>query len=638
MTTHPQQCIRVLVVDDEAAVLDAYRQVLGGPKNDTGRTSMQDLRARLFPQAGNAPAAPAMEPARTIEAVYCTGAEGAVAAVREACESRQRFSAAFIDMRMPPGPDGVWAAAQIRELDAEIEIVICTAYSDVDPAEIARRVPPEDKLLYLQKPFHPFEVRQMTIALAEKRTSIERRIAQLTHFDPLTGLPNRARFLDRLMLAVEDARRRGSRLTLLYLALDSFKRINDTLGFAVGDEFLCLAADRLRDALRNDDQIGRLVKPSLFPDDSARLGGDEFIILLRDLRDPQAGVQVAERLLTTLGQPTRLALHDVSVTASIGVAHFDETIVGSGDADGLFRNAGLAMYAAKRRGGGRHATFDSSMSSGAQMRLSLEGRLHKALARNELLLHYQPKFDLVTGFISGLEALLRWTNAELGTVSPMEFIPVAEETGLILPIGEWVLRTACTQVKAWCDAGLPTGRIAVNVSGLQFTRRDFPTIVTKVLKETGLHPSKLELEVTETLVMKDAAWARQALAELKRLGIALAIDDFGTGHSSLSRLRELPVDCLKIDRSFVRNIETIAKDRAIVTAIISMAKALDLQVVAEGVEDLAQLLFLQDEHCDQAQGYLLSRPLPVAETRLLLERLAASKDPTRTQRLHRLVK
>jgi EAL domain-containing protein (putative c-di-GMP-specific phosphodiesterase class I) len=272
------------------------------------------------------------------------------------------------------------------------------------------------------------------------------------------------------------------------------------------------------------------------------------------------------------------------------------------------------------------------------MRLSLEGRLHKALGKNELSLHYQPKFDLGTGHISGLEALLRWTNPELGTVAPMEFIPVAEETGLILPIGEWVLRTACSQVKAWSDAGLPVGRVAVNVSGLQFVQKNFTQVIAKILAETGLPAGRLELEVTESLVMKDLAWAKQALADLKRLGVVLAIDDFGTGHSSLSRLRDLTVDALKIDRAFVRNIQTLDKDRAIVSAIIAMAKALKLEVVAEGVEDFAQMLFLQDEKCDQAQGYLLSRPLPVAETELLLERLLASTATSRTQRLRSLAK
>src|SRR5258705_8531826 len=469
---------------------------------------MEGLRAKLFgPAASTPPQTKPVPAARAIDAVFCTGAVAAVAAVREACEKREPFTVAFPDMRMPPGPDGAWAAAQIRQLDAEVEIVICTAYSDVDPAEIARRVPPEDKLLYLQKPFHPYEVRQMAIALAEKRSSIERRISQLTHFDPLPGLPNRARFLDRLVLAVEEAGGKETKPAVLYVDLDNFKRINDTLGFAVGDEFLCVAAERLRQALRADDDISRAGLSSFSREDAARLGGDEFIILLRDVSEPGDGAIVAERLLTAMAQRTRLALHDFAVTASIGVAYYEPNGAGGADAEALFRHAGLAMYAAKRQGSGRYAIFDASMSTGAQMRLSLEGRLHKALGKDELSLHYQPKFDLATGLVSGPQPVLRWTKAVLGTVSPMEFIPVAEETGLILPIGEWGLRTACTQVKAWSDAGLPAGRVAVNVSGLQVVPRDFPELVAKILKATGLRPEALELEVTETLVMKDVAWA-----------------------------------------------------------------------------------------------------------------------------------
>src|SRR5258705_9384455 len=309
MASTQRQTTRILVVDDEQSVLDAYRQVLCGEKPDTGQTTMEGLRAKLFGTAASTP--PQAKPvpaARAIDAVFCTGAEAAVAAVRGACEKREPFTVAFLDMRMPPGPDGAWAAAQIRQLDAEVEIVICTAYSDVDPAEIARRVPPEDKLLYLQKPFHPYEVRQMAIALAEKRSSVERRIAQLTHFDPLTGLPNRARFLERLVLAVEDAKRKESKLAVLYVDLDNFKRINDTLGYAVGDEFLCLAVERMRETLRGDDEVSRAGRSNYSGEDSARLGGDEFIILLRNICEPQDATTVAERLLTALSQPTRLPL------------------------------------------------------------------------------------------------------------------------------------------------------------------------------------------------------------------------------------------------------------------------------------------------------------------------------------------
>jgi diguanylate cyclase (GGDEF)-like protein len=624
------QPIRVLVVDDEQVVLDAYREVLSDASPSTDRAAIQDLRARLFPGSGSAAlAAQPAQPLRTFDPEFCNGAEAAVAIVRDARATNRPIEIVFLDMRMPPGPGGVWAAEQIRAIDPQVEIVVCTAYSDVDPGEISRRVPPADKLMYLQKPFHPHEVRQMAIALREKRWQAERQIAQLTHFDPLTGLPNRPRFLESLSVAVETARRHESPLAVLYVDLDNFKRINDTLGHGVGDEVLCLVAEQIRETLLVGYEVGRTTRLQRSQIDCARLGADEFMVLLRDYGEPQDAISIAERLLRALTVPMRLALHDVTVTASVGIAFHQ----GSGtDAETLFSHAGLAMYAAKRLGRGKLAVFDATTNAGALLRQSLEGRLHGALSRNEFFLHYQPQFDLSTGLLSGLEALLRWRNPELGTVSPMEFIPVAEETGLILSIGEWVLRTACSQVMAWREQGLPTGRIAVNVSGLQLAQRDFPAVVAKVLRETGLAPALLELEVTESLVMNDEAWAKQAFAELKNIGVALTIDDFGTGHSSFGRLSDYPVERLKIDRSFVRNIESLSKDRAIVAAIISMAKAIGVQVVAEGVEDFGQLLFLQEQGCDQAQGFLLSRPLPVAETERFLDRLAVNTASSRTQR------
>jgi len=270
------------------------------------------------------------------------------------------------------------------------------------------------------------------------------------------------------------------------------------------------------------------------------------------------------------------------------------------------------------------------------MRLTLETQLRAALSRNELSLHYQPQVQLGTGLVSGFEALLRWSNTDLGSVPPADFIPVAEETGLILEIGEWVLRTACAQAKAWNDEGLLSGSIAVNVSIVQLAQPDFPELVAAVLRDTGLDPAHLELEVTESLVMQDEANAEQLFAKFKRIGVSIAIDDFGTGYSNFSRLRELSVDRLKIDGSFVNRIHSNTDDRALVVAMIKMAQTLGLGVVAEGVEDFSQLLLLQDEHCDQAQGFLLSRPLPVADARAFLVRLAESKETSRTHRLRKL--
>ena len=633
MSPAPPNPIRVLVVDDEQPVLDSYRQVLNAAPPSADRAVLDQLRARLF-MAGGDPAlmAPVPPAQPAFDTVYCRGAEAALAAVRESNAAGRPFAVVFLDMRMPPGPDGAWAAERIREIDPQVEIVICTAYSDVDPAELGRRVPPADKLFYLQKPFHPHEVRQMALALGEKRSSADRRFEELSETDSLTGLPNRARFLQRLQEAVTAAREHGHALAVLYVDLDNFRRINDVLGHIVGDELIRRTAFRFREILRRDDEIART------PDaddgfEVARLSGDQFIVLLHSLRDPKDAGAVAERMTRPLVTPADADGPPITLTASVGIAVY------TGDAtteEALLRQSGIAMYSAKRLGRGRCAFFDAAMNEGAQARFSLESRLEGALERKEFSLHYQPQFDLATGRISGLEALLRWTNAELGSISPEEFIPLAEETGLILPIGEWALRTACRQLRQWQDMDLPAGRVAVNVSAVQFTQRNFCAMVADVLRETGLAPECLELEITESLMMRDEDWTRDVLAELRRIGVSVAIDDFGMGYSSLGRLGAIAVNRLKIDRSFVRSVDSLGRHATIVTAIVSMARALGLQVVAEGVENFNQLLHLQDQQCNEVQGFLLSRPLPPAEATQLLERLEASTATSRTMRLRSL--
>jgi EAL domain-containing protein (putative c-di-GMP-specific phosphodiesterase class I) len=330
----------------------------------------------------------------------------------------------------------------------------------------------------------------------------------------------------------------------------------------------------------------------------------------------------------------RLAKHEVLVTPSVGIATYP---LDGRDAETLFRNADLAMYFAKRQGPGRTAFFTESMNAGALKRLTLETKLRDGLRNEEFSLVYQPQFDLHTGVISGFEALLRWSNAELGSVGPNDFIPVAEETGLILPIGDWVLRTACAQFKVWIDEGLKDARVAVNVSAMQFMQRNFPAQVAAILKETGLPATCLELEITESMVMKDEAWTREVLTKFREMGVALAIDDFGTGYSSLSRLRDFAFDRLKIDREFVRQMQSNGDDRALVSAIIKMAQMLGVAVVAEGVDDFRQLLQLQDDKCTHAQGFLLAKPLSVADAKQLLTRLAESQDTSRTTRLRSLM-
>jgi diguanylate cyclase (GGDEF)-like protein len=623
--------IRVLIADDEAEVRDAYRQILFEADMSSETAVFHNLRERLFSKSMPDPMARPASADTTFAPVFCEGAEAAVAAVRDALGVDDPFAVVFLDMRMPPGPDGVWAAARIRELDPAVEIVLCTAYSDIDPRDIGGMVPPEEKLSYLQKPFHPHEIRQMTISLASKWRS-EHRIVKLAYFDALTGLPNREQLRNRLNSTLSSAKQHQRMLAVLYLDLDNFKRVNDTLGHAVGDELLCLVAARLRSSLRADDTVDDL--PSSRSSHIARLGGDEFIVILPNIRSADDAAAVAARLIAELQEPMRLALHTLVVTPSVGVAMYPADGV---EADTLLRNADLAMYFAKRKGPGMFAFFDASMNDAALHRFTLEAKLRGALERGEFTLHYQPQFDVRSGGISGMEALLRWTNEELGVIPPAEFIPVAEETGLILSIGEWVLRTACSQAKTWIDEGLPVVRMAVNVSGQQFVLKDFPQLVAGIIRETGIDASMLELEITESVVMKDEAWAEQALAQLKELGVMLAIDDFGTGYSSFGRLRHFAVDRLKIDRSFMTSLIDSGDDRAIAAAIIAMSRSMRINVTAEGVESFPQLLFLQEHDCHEAQGFLFSRALPAADAHKLLRRAAETTAGTRTQRLRSLI-
>jgi diguanylate cyclase (GGDEF)-like protein len=634
MTDSHASPIRVLVADDEADVRDAYRQILLETDVSKDLAAFRDLRARLFNKSA-ADTAPRTAAAKTVafDPVFCNRGESAVAAVRDGLSAGQPFAVAFLDVRMPPGPDGVWAAKQIRELDPAIEIVICTAYSDTDPGEIGGLVPPEDKLSYLQKPFHPHEIRQMTISLGSKWRA-EHRIVKLAYFDPLTGLANRQQSHSCLNSAIHAAAQHGKNVALLYLDLDNFKRVNDTLGHAVGDELLCLVAARLRRLLRHGEAGSPNSQASLESGHIARLGGDEFIVILPELIDSDDAGVVAGRIMEQLQAPMSLAMHNVVITPSIGIAIWPTD---GSDVAMLLRNADLAMYYAKRRGPGTYAYFDAAMNAAALQRFTIEGKLRGALQRGEFALHYQPQFDVSSGEVAGMEALLRWTNPELGAVSPAEFVPVAEETGLIIEIGVWVLRTACMQAKMWRDEGLPPVRMAVNVSGQQFALQEFPQQVASIIRETGMGAHLLELEITESVVMQDEAWAQSALAQLKELGISLAIDDFGTGYSSLARLRHFAVDRLKIDRSFVANLHDCSDDRAIAAAIIAMSRSLRIKVTAEGVENFPQLMFLQEHECQEAQGYLFSRALPAAEAQKLLRRAANSSDISRTTRLRSLI-
>jgi diguanylate cyclase (GGDEF)-like protein len=429
---------------------------------------------------------------------------------------------------------------------------------------------------------------------------------EITHsaeHDFLTGLPNRLLLHDRVGQAIALAQRHNTKVAVLFLDLDGFKHINDSLGHPIGDRLLQSIAKRLVACVRGTDTV-------------SRQGGDEFVALLSELHRPEDAAVLARKMLEAVAQAHSIDRHDLHITTSIGISIYP----GDGrDAETLIKNADTAMYQAKENGRHIYKFFTPAMNVRAVERQINEEGLRSALERREFALHYQPKINLATGAITGAEALLRWTHPTRGVVPPAEFIPVAEDCGLILPIGNWVLREACQQVRAWANAGLPATTMAVNVSAMEFRNENFLQGVFAVLSETGLDPRFLELELTEGVLMKHADSAVSILQALRKKGVQVAIDDFGTGYSSLSYLQKFPVDALKIDQSFVRQIGTTGGDTPIVSAVISMARSLKLRVVAEGVETPEELAFLRADQCDEAQGYYFSRPVPAEQFARLLK-------------------
>jgi diguanylate cyclase (GGDEF)-like protein/PAS domain S-box-containing protein len=421
--------------------------------------------------------------------------------------------------------------------------------------------------------------------------------------DFLTGLPNRLLLNDRVNRAIALSSRQKKKAAVLFLDLDGFKHINDSLGHPAGDKLLQSIAKRLVDCVRGSDTV-------------TRQGGDEFVILLLEVEQSQDAAIVARRMLAAVAEAHSINQHDLHITASIGVSIYPDD---GGDAEALIKNADTAMYQAKENGRQNFQFFKPAMNVRAVERQSIEESLRRALERQEFALHYQPKVDLKTGEITGAEALLRWTHPLRGPVSPAQFIPVAEDCGLILPIGNWVLLEACKQARAWLHAGLPLTTMAVNISAMEFRDDRFLAGVFGILDETGWDPRYLELELTESVLMKRAESTESILRALKARGVRLAVDDFGTGYSSLSYLRKFPIDALKIDQSFVRQITTVPDETTIVAAVISMGRSLNLRVVAEGVETQAELAFLQTHQCDEAQGYYFSKPVKPEEFAKLLE-------------------
>lgn len=428
------------------------------------------------------------------------------------------------------------------------------------------------------------------------------KMSHLAQHDFLTDLPNRLLLNDRLTQAISFAHRRHKQLAVLFLDLDRFKNINDSLGHLIGDKLLQSVAERLTTCVRSSDTV-------------SRQGGDEFVVLLSDIEHPEDAARRAEHIIAALQEQHGIAGHDLHITISIGIAIYPAD---GHDAETLIKNADAAMYHAKQNGRNNYQFFRQDMNDRVVERQSLEAGLRRALAKQEFVLHYQPKIQLETGEITGAEALIRWLHPERGILLPAQFVSIAEECGLIVPIGRWVLREACLQLRAWLNAGLRPTTVAINISAVEFRSKDFLEGVRAVLKETDLRPGHLEIELTESVLMQDGEATTTVLQALKAMGMQLAIDDFGTGYSSLSYLKRFPIDTLKIDQSFVRDITTDPDDATIVSAVIGMGNSLNKRVSAEGVETREQLAFLRAERCGEAQGYYFSRPVVADEYTKLL--------------------
>ncbi|WLI13766.1 MULTISPECIES: bifunctional diguanylate cyclase/phosphodiesterase [Pseudomonas] len=592
---------RILIIDDTPSIHQDFRKILGPDTDD--EQSIAGTEAALFGS---------QQSTRLIfqlDSAY-QGQE-ALELVKHARAQGRPYAMAFTDMRMPPGWDGLETIEQLWKADPHLQIALCTAFSDYTWEAMAERLEFGDQLLVLKKPFDSLEIRQMASALTWKwqmaqdaaikvqtlEQTIEARVhellkvSHLLQYDVLTELPNSTLLGDRLNQSLALSRRHDKQLAVMFLGLDRFKRINNALGHPTGDEMLKRVGQNLVACVRASDSV-------------FRYGSDEFVVILADIHHPQQTKGIAEKLLNAIRTPQHIAGHDLSVTASLGISIYPED---GFDAIALIKKAETAMRNVKDSGPNDFSFFIDEMNQRAREQQSIESGIRLALERNEFVLHYQPKLDLGSGKVVGAEALIRWQKPGQGWVYPTDFIGVAEDSGLIVPLSKWVLAQACRQARAWQAKGLPKLYMSVNVSAIDFRQRDFVEGIELILKQTGMDPTLLELEITEGVLMQNVDATMVALNQLKALGVRLAIDDFGTGYSSLSYLQRFPIDVLKIDQSFIRGLSCDSNDAALVSAIISLGKSLKLAVIAEGVETLEQLNFLKGLQCEEGQGYYFSK-------------------------------
>lgn len=471
---------------------------------------------------------------------------------------------------------------------------------------------------------------QGTVQDISKRKKAEEQIFNLAYYDTLTGLPNRSFFKQHARQSLIQAGKEGKKVALMFLDLDGFKRVNDTLGHDKGDELLKNISRNLTDGLRATDSIAKVDPATYNGNTLSRLGGDEFTLVLGNLDDWHQAASVAQRVIDHLGLPVWLKDQEIIITGSVGIAVYPED---GEDVDTLLKNADIAMYQAKAEGKNGYKFYSEQLNIHSTERLGLESKLKRAIEGNELELHYQPQVVAESGEIIGFEALVRWNSPELGMIVPDVFIPIAEESGLIVPLGEWVLQTACQQAAALQEIGSKSLKMSVNISSLQFRQHDFVKTVEQALATSRLKPQLLELEMTESSIMQQVEETINDLIKLKEIGLMLSIDDFGTGYSSMSYLKRFPLDTLKIDRSFITDISSEASDAAIVKATIALAKSLEFTTIAEGVEDEKQLSFLRQHGCDLIQGYYFSRPIPVDSLGRLIDLAYLPEDSVKVRRV-----
>ncbi len=516
---------------------------------------------------------------------------------------KKRPDVLLLDLNMPE-MNGFEVLARMRANDElkHTPVVVLTSANDAATKLKSLELGATD---FLAKPVDPSE-----LALRLRNTLAAKAYQdRLTYYDMLTDLPNRRLFMERLDQTLDKAAQTGGIGAILHLDLDRFKQINDALGPRVGDQLLKVVGQRLMQTIRGGDAVGRMqAHPGRRT--LSRVGGDEFTVLLPEIVQAEKAASVARRIIDALAAPFSINAHEVFVTASIGIAVFPHD---GSDVESIIQNSNAAMSQAKKAGGNTYRYYSHEINTRSMEQLTLENELRRALDARQLQLYYQPKVNTATGQVCGMEALLRWIHPELGFIGPDRFIPLAEEIGLIVPIGAWVLYEACRQNKAWQDAGLPALPVSVNVSGHQFRAGNFAAVITEALKTAELSSEWLTVELTESVIMDNARANVDMLHQIKEIGVALSVDDFGTGYSCLSYLNQFPLDELKVDRSFVNEIQTADDTAAIVTAIIGMAHGLGLKVVAEGVETNEQWAFLRNKECEECQGFLFSKPLPARD-------------------------